>query len=191
MNRDGLLALLEAHRPEDEKERRDLASILELVRSAPDPFSREHFVPGHLTGSAFVLDAREERLLMLHHARLDRWLQPGGHGEPGEGDPFAVALREATEESGIAGLARHPRAAAPFDVDVHAIPAKVKNGEQVEPPHAHHDIRFVLVASAGAEPVVSDESHAVEWRPLASAASADADPALLRAIAKVRRLVGR
>ena len=128
---------------------------------------------------------------MLHHARLDRWLQPGGHGEPGERDPFVVALREATEESGIPGLVAHPRAPRPFDVDVHAIPAKVRDGKVVEPAHLHLDIRFVLVAPEGATPVVSDESHAVEWRPLETAAGPDADAALHRAIAKLRALVGR
>jgi 8-oxo-dGTP pyrophosphatase MutT (NUDIX family) len=195
MTREALRALLERHAPADEKERRDLATILEVLEHegrAADPFARTLFEPGHLTGSAFVLDAEEKNLLMLHHGRLNRWLQPGGHGEPGESDPFLVALREATEESGIAGLAAHPRAPRPFDVDVHAIPAKVKNGVTVEPPHAHLDLRFVLVAPAGAIPVLSEESHALEWRPLALAAGAgDADAALRRAIAKVRELVGR
>jgi len=186
-----LAALLERHAPADDKERRDLATILELVRRVSDPFSRAHYEPGHITGSAFVLDAAEKHLLMLHHGRLNRWLQPGGHGEPGERDPFAVALREATEESGIAGLRAHPRAARPFDVDVHAIPAKVKNGVAVEPPHAHLDVRYVLVAPPGAVPVLSEESHALEWRPLALAAGDDADAALRRAVAKVRALVER
>ncbi|MBI3724690.1 NUDIX hydrolase [bacterium] len=186
-----LLRSLERHVPRDEKETRDLAVIIAHVRRGGDPFDRASFSPGHLTGSAFVLDSREERLLMLHHARLDRWLQPGGHGEPGETDPLEVALREAREETGIHGLVPHPGAPRPFDLDVHRIPAKEKNGKPIEPAHDHLDVRYVLLAPALAVPAVSGESRAIEWRPLAEAASSDADPALLRAIGKLRALAAR
>jgi 8-oxo-dGTP pyrophosphatase MutT (NUDIX family) len=191
VTRDELLEQLARHRPSDDKEARDLAAIVALVNREGDPFRRTLYEPGHLTGSAFVLDAREENLLMLHHARLNRWLQPGGHGEPGESDPWRVALREATEESGIEGLVPHPRAPIPLDVDVHPIPAKVKGGATVEPAHAHFDVRYLFVAPPNAVPRVSEESHALAWRPLALAAGDDADAALVRAVAKVRATVQR
>jgi 8-oxo-dGTP pyrophosphatase MutT (NUDIX family) len=187
---DELLRALEGHPGADDKERRDRDAILALLRGTPEPFSRAQFSPGHLTGSAFVLDAKEERLLMLHHAKLDRWLQPGGHFEPGETDPFATALREAEEETGIRGLFPHPRAPRPFDVDVHSIPER-RRGEQLEPAHEHHDIRYLLVAPHGAEATISAESKGLAWRPLAEAAGPDADAGLRRAVGKVRFLTFR
>ncbi len=200
-----LIAALEAHACADAKERADRDAILALLRSGKDAFARATFEPGHVTGSAFVLDAKEERLLMLHHRKLGRWLQPGGHADPGETDPLATALREAREETGIEGLLPHPRAPRPFDVDVHVIPERkgVRGAErlaggpgdlpreQAEPEHRHHDVRYLLIAPAGAEPAVSAESNALAWRPLAEAASPDADPALRRAIGKVRFLTFR
>ena len=81
------------------------------------------------------------RVLLLHHRKLDRWLQPGGHAEPGEADGEEVALREAREETGIAALRLHPDAPRPLDVDVHAIPARGS-----EPAHLHLDLRYVVIA---------------------------------------------
>src|SRR5262249_61888150 len=75
----------------------------------PDPFDRR-IVEGHLTGSAFVLDAAGERVLLLYHRKLRRWLQPGGHADPGERTGEAVALREAREETGPEALRLHPGA---------------------------------------------------------------------------------
>jgi 8-oxo-dGTP pyrophosphatase MutT (NUDIX family) len=176
---------LAAHACGDEKERKDRDAIVALLDRGERAFSRSELEPGHLTGSAFVLDAREERLLLIHHRKLDRWLQPGGHAEPGELDPLATALREAREETGIEGLLLHPRAPRPFDLDVHLIPARQ------EPAHLHHDVRYLLVAPEGARPVPSAESRAVEWRPLEGACGPESDAAFRRAVGKIRFLVFR
>lgn len=156
-----LLSLLLAHRPADAKEERDRDAIASFVRGGGDLFSRGRYDPGHLTGSAFILDAAGSRWLLVHHRRLGLWLQPGGHGEPGETDPLAVALREAVEETGLAGLRPHPSAPVPFDLDVHRIPAR-----REEPEHLHLDIRYLLVAPAGAAPRASAESRGIGWFPL-------------------------
>lgn len=174
---------VERHVGADEKEKKDKAAILALLARGAAAFSRSEYAPGHITGSAFVLDSKEERLLLVHHAKLDRWLQPGGHAEAGETDAFATALREATEETGIQGLLPHPRAAQPFDVDVHRIPERPG-----QPAHDHHDVRYVFVAPPAAATTLSDESLALAWRPLAEAAGPDADPAFRRAIGKLRLL---
>ena len=92
-----------------------------------------------------MLDAFHEHVLLLHHARLDRWLQPGGHGE-GETDPRAIALREIEEETGLSGLRPFPDARI-LDVDVHLIPAL-----PAEPEYPHLDLRYGFVAPAQAAP---------------------------------------
>ncbi len=109
---------------------------------------------GHLTGSAAVLDPSRSAALIMHHVKLDRWLQPGGHAD-GHGDLSAVALREAGEETGLVGLTVHQPA---IDLDIHEIPARPG-----EPAHLHLDVRFLVIALPGCEPVGNHESHALEW----------------------------
>ena len=108
---------------------------------------------GHLTGSALVVDSGGERVVMLHHRKLRRWLQPGGHCD-GDANLAAVALREATEETGIDDLRVHPVA---IDLDVH----------EVDPPddgpHLHLDARFLVVAPPGARPAGNHESTDIGW----------------------------
>jgi 8-oxo-dGTP pyrophosphatase MutT (NUDIX family) len=181
-----LLDALRRHAPHDEAEARALARIVAHVEGGGALFARDRW-DGHLTGSAFILDSSEKHLLLIHHRKLARWLQPGGHGEPGEVEPLAVARREALEESGIVGLVLHPDAPSPFDVDVHEIPARPG-----EPAHEHLDVRYLFVAPEGAAPTPAlAEVHAVAWVPLAEAVAGGSDVSVARAAAKISRLLAR
>lgn len=175
-------AQLAGHACADEKEARDVAFVRAFLREHPGDAHLRSQLAGHLTGSGFVLDADRTRVLLLHHRRLDRWLQPGGHGE-GETDPRRIALREIEEETGLTGLV--PLSDGLFDVDVHPIPARPG-----EPAHAHLDLRYAFVAPPGAEPRLSHESHALRWFPLDDL-PADADASLLRALRKLGSAPGR
>src|SRR5436190_17065306 len=94
-------ALLEHHTPNDGSETESLRRIHMLIAGENDPFSRHNYVPGHLTASGIVLNAQRSRTLLIFHAKLQRWLQPGGHFEPGECNPSVTAAREVLEETGI------------------------------------------------------------------------------------------
>jgi 8-oxo-dGTP pyrophosphatase MutT (NUDIX family) len=131
--------------------------ILAFLGAHPDALERS-CIPGHLTGSAAVVDAAHERALVVLHRKLGRWLQPGGHAD-GDGDLARVALREAAEETGILRLAVEVPA---VDLDVHEIPAI--GGE---PPHLHLDVRFVVVAPHDARATPNHESLALRWVDLA------------------------
>ena len=176
-----LARALDAHRPADPEEATDLERIRQFVQRHRDPFDRR-IAEGHLTGSALVVSAAGDRVLLLHHRKLQRWLQPGGHADPGEAAGEAVALREAGEETGIAGLALHPSAPRPLDVDVHEIPAR-----KDEPAHLHLDLRYLVVAPAEAAPVRSEvESLELRWFGWEELSRLDLDPGLQRALAKAR-----
>ncbi|HSD66581.1 MAG TPA: NUDIX hydrolase, partial [Vicinamibacteria bacterium] len=153
-----LVDSLRRHRPADEEEARDRERILEFVLGHERPFDRG-IAEGHLTGSAITVSADGSRVLLLHHRKLDRWLQPGGHGDPGETTGEEVALREALEESGLRGLRLHPEAPRPLDVDVHDIPARAG-----EPAHEHLDLRYLVVAPEGGT-IAPDlaELHDIRW----------------------------
>ena len=174
-----LAAELDAHPCADAKEVEDVAFVRAFLVRHPRDAHLKAQREGHLTGSGFVLDAAREKVLLLHHRKLDRWLQPGGHGE-GETEPRRIALREVEEETGLSArdLVAFPDERL-LDVDVHIIPARPG-----EPAHRHLDLRYGFVARVGAEARVSHESRDLRWFPL-GALPADADPSLRRAIRKL------
>jgi 8-oxo-dGTP pyrophosphatase MutT (NUDIX family) len=174
---------LRSHVPAEALEGAHLARILAFVARHPRPFDRA--IPeGHLTGSALVISASGDLVLLLHHRKLGLWLQPGGHGEAGETSAEAVALREALEETGIRELTLHPTAPRPLDVDVHAIPARPG-----EPAHEHLDLRYLVVAPDSAVAVHDPaESHAIRWFTWDELETMALDPGLRRALKKVKAL---
>ncbi len=149
--------------------------ILDWIDTHDDALYRT-CLDGHLTGSAVIIDPSRPATLLIHHKKLQMWLQPGGHAD-GEGDLSAVALREAEEETGITGL-RVLRPA--IDLDIHGIPER---GD--EPSHLHLDVRYVVIAPAGA---IADpdeiETMGASW------VSPD-DPDNLISTGELRRLVDR
>lgn len=150
------LALARAHveaalpaDPADETTRRE---VLDFVDAHPDALHRS-CVEGHLTGSGMVVDPTTRRFLFMLHAKLGKWLQPGGHAD-GDAALPGVALREATEETGIAGL----RVATPaIDLDIHRVEPPG------EPAHLHLDARYLVLAPPGAVANGNHESHALRW----------------------------
>jgi 8-oxo-dGTP pyrophosphatase MutT (NUDIX family) len=124
--------------------------------------------PGHITASAAILDHTGSRVLLTLHPRLGRWVQLGGHCEPEDVDIAAAALREATEESGVAGLRIDP-----VPVALHVHPLTCSLGV----PTRHLDIQFVARAPAGAQIAISNESLDLRWWPVHDLPP-DADDAL-------------
>jgi 8-oxo-dGTP pyrophosphatase MutT (NUDIX family) len=176
-----LLEALAAHEAEDAEEAADLVHIRRFVAAHENPFDRRH-AHGHLTGSAFVVTATADRVLLLHHRKLGRWLQPGGHAEAGEQCGEDVALREAREETGLFGLELHATAPRPLDVDVHLIPAR---GD--EPTHEHLDLRYLAVASSTVLMPGPEETRELRWFAWEELDALDLDPGLRRGFRKARR----
>ena len=145
-----------------------------FTASAARPWSRAT-LEGHLTASAWVLDRTHTHAAMIHHLKLDRWLQPGGHIEDDDISWRAAAQREVTEEVGLTAFIALPDAEHLFDVDVHPIPARAD-----VPAHFHYDLRFFFVADVDAGlgdqlTLNADEAHDCRWFRLAHLAN---DPAL-------------
>jgi 8-oxo-dGTP pyrophosphatase MutT (NUDIX family) len=133
---DQLAALLRDYQTADEGEAADLARVTELVLSAADPWSRA--TPLHVTASALIVHPASGRVLLRWHPRQQAWLQVGGHADPGELDPLAIALREAQEETGLPDLRPWPSPALRHLV---IVPVAAGRGE---PEHEHADLRFAL-----------------------------------------------
>lgn len=149
-------ALVEAfHELADGSATKSRELTLLLLACTPAPFSRRQFTPGHITAAGLVFAPDGERLLLVHHRRLDRWLLPGGHVEPDDAEIWDTARREVIEETS-AQIATNPRPPL-IGLDVHGIPAK-----RGEPYHLHHDLIFQFQALAE-DLQVSEESRAVVW----------------------------
>jgi 8-oxo-dGTP pyrophosphatase MutT (NUDIX family) len=131
-------------------------AVLAFLAARPDGCLRE-CAPGHITGSALVLDHTGTHTLLTLHPRFGRWLQLGGHCEPTDPDIVSAALREATEESGIHDLSIDPVLAA-----LHVHPVTCSLGV----PTRHLDMQFIVHAPADAEIAVSNESLDLQWWPL-------------------------
>lgn len=173
---------LEAFEPENEVERAHRDAIFELLQMPGDVSSREHYEPGHLTASAFVVSPDDAALLLIHHAKLERWLQPGGHVEPGDSSLLHAARREVLEETGVSELRLLQ---GPFDVDVHEIPARGR-----APAHRHFDVRYAFRASSWSVRGASDALEA-RWFPWEALDGARSDESVLRGARKLRRWVTR
>jgi 8-oxo-dGTP pyrophosphatase MutT (NUDIX family) len=181
---------LENHRTSEPREERDRIRMIEFAQAHPDPFDRS-IREGHFTGSGLVMSEDGTMVLLLHHAKLRRWLQPGGHGEPGETQGEEVAAREVAEETGLEPRL-HSVAPRPFDVDIHAIPAR-----KLDPEHEHLDLRYLFVADptlplreeAGEGPTTGPSGARLRWFGVDDALSMDLDPGLKRMIRKATAIL--
>jgi 8-oxo-dGTP pyrophosphatase MutT (NUDIX family) len=151
--RSGLQQRLQSYTTIFKEEDQFISTFSELLDSARS-FHRDH-LPGHITGSAWIVDEDRSHALLVHHAKLNKWLQPGGHAD-GDEDVLRVATREAQEETGLTNLAL--LTSDIFDLDIHPIPAR-----DDFPEHLHYDVRFAFVASRQDKIVISNESHDAQW----------------------------
>lgn len=153
MNRSRLLEELRAYHGHDDAEQSFVDRFIRLLQH-PDAFQRTH-LPGHITGSAWITNEVGTEVLLTHHAKLDKWLQPGGHAD-GDEDVIRVATREAEEETGLMEIVLADDHI--FDLDIHVIPER---GNM--PEHFHYDVRYLFRASKKLPLVVTVESHALSW----------------------------
>jgi 8-oxo-dGTP pyrophosphatase MutT (NUDIX family) len=169
-------------------ENETLERMKTFLTSSPDVFRREHRV-GHFTGSALVCAPALNRVALMHHRKLDKWLQFGGHAD-GDDNLARVAFREAEEESGLGrlqyldfegafGCPHHP---VPFDLDIHAIPAR---GDV--PEHLHYDVRFLLWSDE--QPLQSThEAVDLGWFDMDGARGCTEEESMLRQFSKLEML---
>jgi 8-oxo-dGTP pyrophosphatase MutT (NUDIX family) len=154
MHRSILLKMLENYHPIDQNEQSFKKQMIEFILSKPDCFERSLSI-GHITASLWLLNKDHSKALLMHHAKLDKWFQLGGHCD-GNSDVVTVAIKEAQEESGINSI----EAVQPsiFDIDIHLIPENKK-----EKAHYHYDVRFLLHVTSNENISQNNESKELRW----------------------------
>ncbi len=173
--------LLGAHAPSGPTETADLARARALVDARPDPWSRT--LPLHVTASAMIVHPGTRRVLLRWHRRQQAWLQVGGHADPGETDPLAVALREGREETGLPDLVPWPDAAL---VHLAVVPVSPRGDE---PAHEHADLRFVLATATPDAVAPEAEDAPLRWLDPDAAARLTTEPNLRETLARTARLL--
>jgi 8-oxo-dGTP pyrophosphatase MutT (NUDIX family) len=175
---DLIVRQLKAYQPDNE-EVEHTAACIQLAEEGPISLYRSR-IAGHFTASAWVVSPDFTQCLLLHHSKLDRWLQAGGHADGNE-NLMEVAKNELTEETGLyqAILFKNDI----FDLDVHKIPL-YKN----VPEHYHFDLRFLFTADPNFPLVGNEESRAIRWFSLEEAQNLTNNVSIHRMIRKTKAL---
>jgi 8-oxo-dGTP pyrophosphatase MutT (NUDIX family) len=179
--RNPILSRLGHYRPDGDAEVADVEQVRALAQTAADPWLRS--IPLHVTASAMIVHPASGRMLLRWHQHHQAWLQVGGHGDPGESDPLAIALREAGEETGLTDLVPWPDAQIRHVVIVR-VPAS-----GLEPAHEHADVRFVFATQTPdvARPETPDAP--LRWLSPREAQEATSEPNLRETLLRVERLL--
>ena len=168
-----LRVAVEAHPPGDPREAASKEVFLAELDRLPHPFD-ERYGPVHVTGSGVVIGPRG--VILVKHRRLHRWMQPGGHIEPGE-SPEEASVRECTEETGIP--VAHPKDGPTLiHLDVH----------EAAKGHTHLDVRYLIEAPDEDPDPPEGESQEIRWFSW-DEASATADESLRGALRLARSLI--
>lgn len=176
-DRPSLLEALRKYKTVYEEERGFAQKFIELLQH-PGAYQRLH-LPGHITGSSWIVNNDGTKVLLVKHAALHKWLQPGGHAD-GDENVFRVALREANEETGLVNLT--PVGSGFLDIDIHAIPARK---DLSFPQHDHYDVRFLFQADEADELKISDESTDLKWVELRELEKYNSEKSILRLRSKL------
>ena len=174
-------SLLDQYQPEGEAEAADLGRARELAETVSDPWRRD--LPLHVTASALIVHQQTGRVLLRWHERQQAWLQVGGHGDLGEADPLAIALREAAEETGLADLEPWPDERLRHLVIVGVPPGKG------EPSHEHADLRYFMATRTPEAARADNEYAPLRWQSIAQAYQATSEVNLRESLARLERLL--
>lgn len=172
---------LDRYHPHGDAEVADVERVRTLVRGTADPWLRSS--PLHVTASALIVQPDSGAVLLRWHQRQQGWLQVGGHGDPGESDALAIALREAREETGLTDLVPWPDAQLRHVVIVPVVAA----GQ--EPAHEHADLRFVLATKTPDSARAERPDAPLRWLSLSEAYQATAEANLRETISRAARLL--
>lgn len=168
--------LLKKYSPTDLNEIIFKKRMIQLFENEPLCFNRE-LLSGHFTASAFIVNRQKTKTLLIKHAKLNCWLQPGGHCD-GDRDLENVAIKEVFEETGL--IVQKNLNLEIFDLDIHTIPER-----KTEQEHRHYDVRFLFIVDENEKIQVSDESTDIMWVPFSEIEKYKIDESVWRMVRKI------
>jgi len=170
----GIREDIEKYSPCCEQEERDKALMLSFLDKTPDAFLRSNLT-AHMTASAWVINPKRDKVLMVYHRIYDSWSWTGGHAD-GEVDLAAVALREVREETGVKSARLLSKDI--FSLEILTVDGHEKRGEYV-PSHLHMNVTYLIEADdTDALSVCEEENSGVQWFSPEDALKASTEPGL-------------
>ena len=146
-----------------ESEEKDLLQLKDFITNENNIFDPKNSI-GHITASGFIYAKDDEKILLLSHKKLNRYLQPGGHVELSDVSLLEAARREIMEETQLTNLELiniFPDKNVPFDINTHFIP---ENTKKDMPAHYHHDFRYLFVVETISNISIDfNESNSYQW----------------------------
>lgn len=167
--------------PQNTEEIKFKLKMQKLMDSLGELSFRRESIEAHFTASAWLIDIQKGEVLLLHHKKLNKWLQPGGHAD-GVQDLQKVALKEVSEETGLTQL--KPFVRGIFDLDIHLIP-EYKD----IPAHHHYDVRYAFSVIDGENTQINNESKAFKWLSLDEVPKFTDNTSILRMMRKTKELL--
>lgn len=178
---DNLKSLLATYETEGEKGNYDRLQMLRLLENKGiKAFYREN-IENHFTASAWIVHPQQEEVLLLHHKKLNKWLQAGGHAD-GEVNLEKVARKEAEEETGLKNL--QLVSTAIFDIDIHTIPT-----HKGIPQHDHYDVRFAYFCENKEYTKINSESNHFQWINYKEVETVTQETSILRMVEKTKKII--
>jgi ADP-ribose pyrophosphatase YjhB (NUDIX family) len=177
MHRQPVIELLKKYITNDKNEIDFKNKMLQFIENETECFERSLLI-GHITASAFIINHQKSKTLLVKHAKLNRWLQPGGHCD-GVSDVALVSLKETQEETGLTQLDIKQNQI--FDIDIHTIPQRKEI-----PSHLHYDIRFLIIANELESVKISDESTDIQWIKLSDVYKLNEEESIIRMVRKIQ-----
>lgn len=144
-------------------EKDELLQLKDFIENGTNIFDPKNQI-GHITASGFIYAKEEEKILLLSHKKLNRYLQPGGHVELSDNSLLETACREIKEETQLTDLELvniFLDKNIPFDINTHFIP---ENPKKDMPAHYHHDFRYLFVVENATSIFIDiEESNSYQW----------------------------
>lgn len=170
-----LIARINSLPPGNREEMLIRSRFTDFIENHPDCFFRSN-LKGHITASAFVIDRVAGKILLIHHKKLDKWLQPGGHCD-GDEDTLSVAIKEVFEETGVQ-IPRQDQQV--IDLDIHTIPER-----KDVPEHEHFDVRYLFESDSTRPLTRNHETLALKWIPFQEIRKYTGEESVLRILGKI------
>lgn len=147
------------YKPYNEQEENDKEMLLEYIDTFKDVLTRENRMC-HFTASNWIINKQRTKILMAYHNIYKSWAWTGGHADGNE-NLLEVALKEATEETGLKNL--KVLSDGIYGIEILTVDSHIKRGKFV-PAHLHLDCCFLLEAGEEEElKIKEDENSGVKW----------------------------
>ena len=176
----GIREDIEKYSPCNEQEEMDKKLILEFLDKNENAFLRENLT-AHMTASAWVLNPKRDKVLMVYHKLYDSWSWTGGHAD-GDEDLAAVALREVQEETGVKSARLISRDI--ISLEILTVDGHEKHGKYV-PSHLHMNVTYLVEADESETlRICEEENSGVQWFTPEAALKASTEPWFVERIYK-------